>query len=557
MESSHLLQQVSGEIMQLALGETKGFVLRDYQAQCLTAIKTALAKSVNNQLVVMATGSGKTVVFAHLPETLGLDKKMLVLAHRHELLEQASNKIRSANPNLSVFIEQAGRKAAYYADVVVASIATIGRKGSSRLNKFDPAEFGLIICDEAHHSVSSSYKAVFDHFPDVPRIGFTATPSRADGIGLENVYDEIVFERNTRWLMEHGYLCKVAGYSVDSKTDLSGVSTRMGDFATNELSFAVDTPERNRLVIESYQHLIPGQKAIVFGVNVEHVEHLTELFQSNGIAAACVTGTTMDIERAQIFENFKCGSLRVIVNCMVCTEGYDEPSIEAVIMARPTKSSTLYQQAIGRGMRLHPGKEKLTVVDVADNSSRCSLVSVSTVFGLPPRFNAKGKDLLEAVAEFEKMPPHLARKVRDYDDFIKLVKEVDLFAVPPERDELVAKHSKLMWILMPDGSYHLSLTNKGSAMVTPDLLGRYHVTYNDGETAMVVGSYSHLKEAFQAADNRILGRQDAVLYQASASWRKKPASPGQLAQLNRMRVKYRPGISRGEASDLISERIKR
>ncbi|MFQ5915891.1 MAG: DEAD/DEAH box helicase family protein, partial [Nitrospinota bacterium] len=197
--------------------------LRPYQTDCLQAITGAWRDGVNRLLVSLPTGTGKTVVFAHLPQALGLNRKMLVLAHREELLEQAREKIVAANPEARVEIEQAERKADPGADIIIASVPSIGRNRSKRIEKFDPADFGLLICDEAHHAVAPTYRNVFDHFglsngrerprnQDLLLVGFTATPRRGDHVGLEEVFDEIVYHRSIKEMIRQGYLAPITGY---------------------------------------------------------------------------------------------------------------------------------------------------------------------------------------------------------------------------------------------------------------------------------------------------------------------------------------------------------
>ncbi len=553
--------------MQLALNDTPtatAFKLRDYQLECIEALRVAYLNGVKSGLVVLPTGSGKTVVFSHIPNTFGLDKKMLVLAHRAELLNQAKEKIEISNPELEVHIEQAGRRAPRYADVVIASVATIGRYGSARLKRMKPDDFGIIICDEAHHSPAKSYTNIFDHFPDALLIGFTATPRRTDGIGLEHIYQEIVFSRDLRWMIEQEYLCQISGFSVDSDTDLGSVKTRMGDFALNELAEVVDTAKRNQLILDAYRHLTPGQKALVFCVDVSHSKHMAEAFNGIGVRAAAITGTTPPDERAAILREFKTGEIKVLSNCMVLTEGFDEPSIEAVIMARPTQSSTLYQQMIGRGMRLFPSKEKLTVIDVADNASRHSLLSLPVIFGLPPRFNAQGQDIVEAAEKYEELPPHIARNARSFDDFNKLVKEIDMFAKPPEVDPLAARYSRMFWLQMPDQSFQLGLKDNQYLKLGSDLLGKFTLTHHD-DGNQFVGEYRTLKSGLQAADAWVAEHrsQEKVLYEANAGWRTSEPSKKQIGLLDKLKIPYskdsegKPKITKGQASALIAERFAR
>ena len=346
----------------------KSFSLRDYQIECLTAIRDRYLAGVRRQLTCLPTGSGKTVIFSEFPKFFRMKKQMLVLAHRAELLDQACDKLRQANPDLRVEIEQAGRVADPDSHVVVASVPTLGRKGSGRLPRLDPDRFFLIVVDEAHHATAKTYRRILKYFgvfePDTPKliVGFTATPKRGDGEGLDAVFEEIVFSRTLPEMIGAGYLSPVAGFRVETDVDLSRVKTRMGDFVVSHLSEAVNVEQRNSLVVDVFRSRLKEKQTLCFCVDVAHAHSLAEAFNAGGIPAGAVTGDMDHSERTKILTGFRTGSIRVLANCMVLTEGYDEPSVEGIILARPTKSTLLYTQMIGRGTRLHPGKENVTVL---------------------------------------------------------------------------------------------------------------------------------------------------------------------------------------------------
>ncbi len=530
--------------------------LRLYQTECLEAITQAHREGKNRLLVSLPTGTGKTVVFAHLPQVLELHKKMLVLAHREELLEQAAGKILAANPEARVEIEQAERRADPEADVIVASVPSIGREGSQRIARFDPAEFGLIIADEAHRAIAPTWRNIFDHFglpenKEILLVGFTATPRRGDGVGLEEVFDEIVYHRDIREMIREGYLSPITGYRVHTQTDLSKVHSHMGDFVQEELSEAINNASRNAKVVKSYLDRVPGRKAIVFAVNVQHAQDLAGLFQEVSIPCAAVTGE-MDREvRREILEAFREGSIRVLTNCMVLSEGFDQPDIEAVILARPTQSSLLHTQMVGRGTRLAPGKERLTVIDIVDNSRRHSLVSLATLFGLPANLDLKGRDVLDADREIEeaceKHPGLNLDRVTDLESLRLQVEEFDFFAevaLPRE----VERYSRLTWFRMPDGSYRISLGKGEQAAIQQNLLGQYEITVL-GERLQALPT--ELWAAFGQADRAIGRRKPEALpfLLKNARWRREDrATEKQLETLRKLGIAFPPNISKGEAS---------
>ncbi len=546
-------------------------LLRGYQLACLKAIQQAHSRGVTRQLVSLPTGTGKTVCFAHLPGFLGLPGKMLVLAHREELLEQAAGKLEAVNPDRRVEIEQADRHASEEADIVVASVATLGRSnGSSRLGRFDPQAFRLIVIDEAHHAVAPTYRAILEYFdvfaPPSPRspllVGYTATPRRGDEVGLESIFQEIVYHRDLREMIEAGYLVALRAYKVTSEVDLSPVHTRHGDFVVNELSDRVNTIDRNDLIVKAYLEKAYGSKTIVFTVDVRHAYDLALVFQRYGVPCLPVCGEMPKEERRDVLEAFRSGRIQVITNCNLLTEGFDDPEVETIIMARPTKSSLLYTQMIGRGTRTAPGKERLTVIDVVDNASRHDLVSLPSLFGLPPHFDTNGEDLLAVLQELESVQANRGAfdlsRVASIEEVRRLLTEVDLLRRGGAAVE-VERYSHLEWIKLSEVRYHLTLPHRESITIAQDLLGQYEVssilqdrtgTYG----RYMVGRLSTLAQAFEVADRFLVEyRPNALpLLRRDSRWRKDPPSEKQLALLRKLNIPISPNLSKGEASNLIA-----
>ena len=375
--------------------------LRPYQDECLRAILDAYRRGKRRVLVALPTGTGKTVVFSSFPRFFRMKRRLLVLAHREELLEQARRKFLAADPALRVEIEQAQRHASDDAQVVVASVPTLGRSSSARLQRLSPEDFFLVVVDEAHHAVASSYLRVFDHFglrePDSRRmlVGFTATPYRGDKRGLGEVFEEIVFRRDLREMIVQGYLARIRGWRVSTSVDLDGVRVRAGDFVESQLAATVNVELRNEAVVEAYRRFAPGRRTVVFCADVAHAQAMADAFGSGGISAAALWGAMPREDRHATLAAFSAGELDVLTNCAVLTEGFDEPRVDCVILARPTKSRLLYEQMVGRGTRLHPDKEDLLVIDVADNSRKHQLAGLHTLFELPVDLALHGEDAAE------------------------------------------------------------------------------------------------------------------------------------------------------------------
>ena len=539
--------------------------LRDYQRKCLVTILERYKAGVRRQLVCLPTGTGKTVIFAQFPSFFRMKRRMLVLAHRAELLNQARDKLLAANPALKVDIEQAGQTASESSDVVVASVPTVGRRRSRRLAGLDPDQFSIVVVDEAHHATAESYRRIVEHLgllrPDTNKllVGFTATPKRSDGVGLDAVFDEISFSRTIPEMMHAGYLAPVAGYRVETDVDLSKVKTSMGDFVVSQLSDAVNVEERNALVVKAFRELVPDRRTLVFCVDVAHALDLAAAFRHYGIAAAPVTGDMPPGERAESLAAFSSGRLQVLTNCMVLTEGYDEPAVDGIILARPTKSALLYAQMIGRGTRLHPGKTDVTVVDVVDNSSKHRLVTLPSLFGLAEHFNLKGKTTAEverAIRWVEKNRPWVKTDMAvDLDDLRLRCSRVDLMELRLP-DELVGT-ARFAWTAVGRNCYRLGLGRGETVTCAPTMLDRWEVVLGadapkaDGSIIVV----EHQFEAAIAKAEEYIGRTrpDAIeLVDLYASWRRRPATEKQLERIRRAHLNPPDRISRGQASHLIA-----
>ncbi|KAG0281973.1 hypothetical protein BGZ96_000963 [Linnemannia gamsii] len=367
--------------------------LRPYQQECIDKCLENLRNGITRQIVSLPVGSGKTVIFSHLmkqvPAPFPGANKTLILAHRQELLEQTRNHVLRNGTGLRVTIDQGKHVADMTADVIVASVPTLGRAGTTRILKYNPQDFKCIIIDEAHHAAADSYGRILKHFgADVPTThifvyGCSATVRRHDGLKLGGVFDYISFHKGFITMIEDKWLCGLRVSTIKTEFDLKDVKTQRGDFATKELSQKVNTPVRNDIVVRSYMTYCGARKStVVFAVDIAHLESLTETFRQYGYDARGLSSKTNDDERAQMLKDFRNQKFPVIVNCGILTEGTDIPVIDSIIMARPTKSNVLFQQMLGRGMRLHPGKEDCLVLDFVDVVRGDGLVTLPTLLGL-------------------------------------------------------------------------------------------------------------------------------------------------------------------------------
>lgn len=389
------------------------FKLRDYQEDAIDKVLEACERGIKRPAVVLATGGGKTVVMAHLisklPNRSNGGLKTLVLAHKEELVRQAARTIADVNPDLEVKIDMQKLRPEMDADVFIGSVPTLVRL--SRLERYDPKEFKAIILDECHHATAGSWSKILEHFGAMDKdleirvVGFTATLERSDGASLGTVFEEVVFERSLITMVEKKELCDVKFSTIEVDVDLTHVPTRFGDYAQDQLSNEVNKDNVNLQVARAYLQLkkeFGFKSTLVFCVDIAHCKTLCGVLQKNGINAQYVTGDTVKHERQAILQDFKDGNIDVLCNVLVFTEGTDIPNIDSLILARPTRSRPLLVQMIGRGLRLHQGKDYCHVVDVTSTTD-IGILSVPTLFDLPASHRVHGKSLAELQEDKEEI----------------------------------------------------------------------------------------------------------------------------------------------------------
>lgn len=309
-------------------------------------------------LLVLPTGTGKTIVFSKIIEELvRRGERVLVMAHRGELLEQAADKLEHAT-GLGCAVEKAQESClGSFFRVTVGSVQTLMQP--KRLALFSESYFDTIIVDEAHHCAADSYQRILDHFKDAKVLGVTATPDRADMKNLGTVFDSLAFEYTLPKAIREGYLSKIKAQTIPLQLDLRSVGVQAGDFKTSELGSALD-PYLEQIA-EEMRTYCKGRKTVVFLPLVKTSQKFTDLLNERGIKAVEVNGSSED--RKEILQDFDAGKYDVLCNSMLLTEGWDCPSVDCIVILRPTKSRSLYCQMVGRGTRLSPGKTHLLLLD--------------------------------------------------------------------------------------------------------------------------------------------------------------------------------------------------
>jgi ATP-dependent helicase IRC3 len=549
--------------------------------------------------ISLATGSGKTVIFTQLIERVEPPTKnatqTLILAHRKELVEQAARHCERAYPGKTIDIEMGNTHASGAADITVASVRSI--VSGDRLSKYDPTRFKLVLVDEAHHIVAPGYMASLEHFGlDLPRdtgpalVGVSATFSRFDGLRLGAAIDHIVYHKDYVDMIGEKWLSDVMFTTVKSRVNLSKVRAgKDGDFQTGQLSQAVNTDETNEITVKAWLSEAGQRKStLVFCVDLNHVASLTSMFRKHGIDAQYITGATKKRVRGERLDAFKKGEFPVLLNCGVFTEGTDIPNIDCILLARPTKSRNLLVQMIGRGMRLYPGKKDCHVIDMVA-TLETGIVTVPTLFGLDPSEIVKEttpeamKELRNRKTEeaavlaestLDSMSAASASRIADarldfthYDTVQDLIEDTS-------GERHVRAISQNAWVQVDSTKYILAArggiltlekaaaTDKESfKVVWKHSLPPAEKTKSPWSKARQIASASTLTDAIHAADTFAATKFERIFINTSSSWRKGPASDGQLSFLNKIRINEgkdldlltAEDLTKGQAGDMITK----
>lgn len=550
--------------------------LRPYQMEAVQSIRTGWRNGVHSQIAVLATGLGKTEMFlATLADELadGHLTRALVIAHRKELIDQPADRIAAhwtgQLPTPGVVMAERNE---YGAQIVIATIQTLGAKG--RLEQLISAgSFSHIVIDEAHHAVADSYTTVIDALrtdnPNLCILGVTATPKRTDGAGLKRVFERVAFRATIKdGIGKYKALSPFLALGVELPVDISNVEIRGGDYDEEQLGSVLDADNAKGLIIETWRKHASNRPTMVFTASVAQARGLAQAFQDAGVDAQWASGETPKPQRAQIIADFKAGLTQVVVNCALWTEGFDAPSIACVAMARPTRSDTVYIQAIGRGLRLAEGKTDCLILDFQPMGGR-DLIMAGDLLGKPKsQKKREAKALSEGtISEAFGIDSEGVGIDGDPDDVI--TRALDLFA-----------QSKIQWTY--DGS--ISSAGIGEslslAIVSPQLqrlehaerlkatgewrpdwdwqlqlLRSYQVfAIRKERNPMPLGSADNWDDAVLLAQDYAIEHGDSTLAKRTAGWRHSPPSDKQRSFAERLGV-FRNNMTRGQCAQAITHAL--
>lgn len=553
--------------------------LRYYQNEFLGSVAESYQNGQTLLLGVLPTGAGKAVITANVPRLIERKRgeKVFLFVHRDELVFQNAQQMHRWNPGLKVGIEKAEITADLDCDIVVCSIQTVGRftgegdsiQYSPRLTKFSRESIVAVLLDEAHRAFKSKIyfatlrycqvlKGSPERDPSKLFLGVTATPDRSDQIGGEVLFDKIVYSKPLVEFIEEKWLCDLRAYRIQTRSDISKVKTSGDDFQITQLASALNNPERNELVVSKYKELGEGLPFLAFSVNVAHSNDLAAVFRAHGLKAYAVSGNTPKGEREKLLRLFKERAIDGLVSCEVYVEGVDVPMAAVAIMARSTKSSLWYRQALGRVMRPWPAPESADehvgwvkpyaiILDYADVTSKHSLISVPTLFGLRADFNCSGGSVLgqmKRVAELQKKQPLLDLKAyKSIQEVESAIERIDLFAAPALAED-VGRYSRFAWLAGPNGSYRMQLGDGSMLEIKLTDTGAREVVISRNGLAVPHSQHNSLAQAFAAGDG-LIPKRDAVNKGTDRKWRSDPPSVGQCRLLvsldKQIRATYKNG----------------
>jgi len=530
-------------------------LLRDYQQEAINNVVEDWSQGTLNVLIAHATGLGKTITgLGLLKQQMKPGERAIWTAHRDELVQQPLARFAEWWPESQLFsgVVKAEQNQVD-ARLIFASIQTISRP--NRLSALvESGPFDYLVVDECHHSAAPSYLRTIaglrEANPGLKHLGMSATPWRTDGVGLIAAYDKIASQKNIMWGIKHGWLVEPNGQQVQTDVDLGGVSLVHGDFAQFELQEVLHSAGWHELVARSYLEHGQDRQAIAYTPGVQNSKDLREALLGRGVMAAHIDASTPLEERRATVRDFRERKIKVLCNCMIAVEGWDVPSVELIMMARPTKSHGLFTQIIGRGLRPYPGKEDCLVLLFTVTGTH-----ILTLFDL-----GQSKKLKKAKEAAERLGVSSASEpIELFDE--EAVDGAGLYA------NAVSLFAKSAGAWFRDGatfSLGLGHDEKGVQRVLvilpPEngggwrLLGLGKRPRKSWQAFEILASES-IDETMVMANEIAERRGAAILYEKGKRWRKEPPTVKQVALIRRMGIMPSPEMTRGDCARLVTHRF--
>ncbi|WDL99759.1 DEAD/DEAH box helicase [Alicyclobacillus sp. ALC3] len=536
--------------------------LRPYQKEAVDGFFGALPK-YRRQLVSLPTGAGKTIVIgtaAHrYYHEVDSTRPIVVIAHRSELLDQADQKIRLVWPDVFTGRVQ-GSQNEQLGEIMLASTQTLVAGRAIR-------QPGLVIYDEAHHVGAPGTLRMLERLGvfepgGPPLLGVTATPQRGDGVKLGDVFEHLAYERTILQMIADGYLSDVRGVKVEvPDLNLSAIRTSGGDYNAKDLSYVLNFENALDAVVVAVRTHAANRKCLVFAVDVKHANALAERFKQAGMTCAAVDGGMAAEQRSSILKDFAENRLRILVNCQILTEGYDQPDVDAVVIARPTRSQSLYTQMVGRALRLHPSKSDAMVLDLTGASQDKSLQTFTVLMKTQRRGDQDATQVQaksRAKANQEELP------MQDGESVTEWVNRVDqVTRAKQEKSEQVAQainlfanRSRYRWNKIKD-MFAICYDDSRWAYLFRDGDEYWPVLELKNEKFMPLHDRALPLEYAQGIAEGFLQLLETKLIEKEADWRSAPMSKRQAYLLDQYRIQHDKTWTRGAASDALTQAFSR
>lgn len=526
--------------------------LRPYQREAMDAVTDAWRRGLMRPAVVLPTGAGKTVVFAHLVAAwldLNPGHRAVVLAHRTELIEQAMSKFHDVAPGLRVGMVKAQRNDTL-ADVIVASVQTLRNEQRRKMLR----GVGLIVIDECHHATAASYRSVLDHWPDALVVGFTATMTRSDDAALGDIWQDVVYMRTISEMINSDppYLVRPRGIRVYVDTmDMSGVRMSKGDYRESDLGAAIEGSLAPEAIAQAIRKHSPDRPTLVFCPTVKSAMVVEDAIRLEGFQVGIVYGDMPAELRKATLDDFRAGRVQVLVNCMVLTEGTDLPMACTCVIARATTHVGLYIQMAGRVLRLFPGKDEALIIDVVGASQKHALLAPVELFGDEPKAKREKED--------EDKPDDFEDAFEDPGSGGRTEKHSNERVGPLSHADVDLFHgSDSAWLRTYAGVWFLRAGERYIAILPGVRPGTYDVTAmhksqkNTGR--WIAEAIEDMSYAMAWAEGEVT-RPEMTTARKDRTWRARRPSDSQKKLATRMGLTVTPDMHAGEVEALITVRI--